>query len=202
MKELIFSISLVALLIHPATSKAFTPQELKLSPNYCQDKLTFKGKNKSYWRSIFGEHWAHMHHYCGAIVWYSKALMAPLGSKGQNGRGFFLTETINNLNYSIRSATTRAASTPSAATWPLLPNAYYKRAKALEAQGQNSNAMQDYQRAINLKKNFALAYAAISDLFKKLGDIKNSKKYIEEGLKHSPNSKALKRRKAKLNSGK
>ncbi len=178
----------------------FTPQELKVLPKYCQDKLA--NKNTSHWTRVFGGNWAHMRHYCGAVAWYSKALAAPLDATGRDGRAFFLTETIGNLNYSIKSATSRAASTPGAATWPLLPKAYYKRAKALEAQGQNSNAMQDYQRAINLKKNFALAYAAISDLFKKLGDIKNSKKYVEEGLKYSPNSKALKRRKAKLNSGK
>ena len=176
----------------------FTPQELKALPKYCQDKLA--NKNTSHWTRVFGGNWAHMRHYCGAVAWYSKALTAPLGATGTNGRAFFLTETIGNLNYSIRSATSRAASTPGAATWPLLPKAYYNLAKALEAKGQDNEALKNYLQAIKLKKNFALAYASTSDSFKKIGDIENAKKYIEEGLKHSPNSKSLKRRKNKLDS--
>ncbi len=98
-------------------------------------------------------------------------------------------DVINNTQYVIDR-------TPP--TYFLRPQFHIKRGKGFALLNQLSEAIKEYNIAIKLKPNYSSAYVALSDIFKKSGDVEQALKILDRGLKKSPGSKLLLRRKRLL----
>ena len=80
----------------------------------------------------------------------------------------------------------------------LLPEILMKKGENLIRLGQGANGNLQLLRAIELKPDYWPPYAAMSDYYKKTGDLKNAREVLEKGLSASPEAKALKERLANL----
>lgn len=82
---------------------------------------------------------------------------------------------------------------------PLLPSTSYELGKIYLKTGNDGNAITEFQNAIKLKQNYIPAYWALGEYYRKKGDAEKANSFYREGLKYSPESKALKRGLKKLN---
>ncbi len=155
--------------------------ELLLLPPYCQDK--FKGNDRSHpawkkWSRIFGKDWQNMHHYCAALNFVNRA------NKGLH-KDFNLQRARTNFEYMIKGATPN---------YILLPDIHVQLGKVYERKGNDTKAAQHFQKAMQLRKDYAPAYVAMSDFYRKRGSHAEALGIAKEGLEAAPKSKALKRR--------
>ncbi|MBU2571549.1 MAG: tetratricopeptide repeat protein [Gammaproteobacteria bacterium] len=80
----------------------------------------------------------------------------------------------------------------------MLPaNSLYK-AEALGKLGKVQPALEEYNKAINLKKNYSHAYYKLAKYYMKLKQEKDAIETIKLGLKYSPNSTLLKKQLNKI----
>ena len=82
--------------------------------------------------------------------------------------------------------------------FPLQPKISLEKGKVLLQLNRNTEALSEFQTAIQLKPSYTPPYAELSDYYVKIGIPDQAENILKQGLKHSPNSKSLKRRLAKL----
>jgi tetratricopeptide (TPR) repeat protein len=73
-----------------------------------------------------------------------------------------------------------------------------KKGENLIRLGRGPSGIKELLRAAELKPDYWPPYAAISDYYKKNGDLKDAREVLEKGLSASPDAKALKERLANL----
>ena len=144
---------------------------LKKLPDYCeymgvlQAGRTEKGKEL---RKKYGPSWAHMHHYCWALVDLKKG---------------YDHQAIKNLDYVLRNITRDPS---------LRPMVLFKKAMVLSINQSSSEAVSVYRELIEIKPDFEPAYVALANLFLQQGDKKTAREIAALGLEHIPNSEKLK----------
>lgn len=80
----------------------------------------------------------------------------------------------------------------------LIPATSLYKAEALGKLGKVSEALTEYNKAIQLKKTYTQAYSRLANYYLTLNKKDDALETIKLGLKYSPNSKSLKKRLQKL----
>ena len=163
--------------------------ELPYLPAYCKCKGAVnidpqtKEKLRKKWDRFFskyphGENWVHLHHYCYGL------LMLNRYYRGVGKPSALLMEAEAQFNYMIKQSNPK---------FILVPEYHLKMGITQKLMGRDSKALQHFTEAIKLKKDYVPAYIQLIDCYKEHHDLKNAIKTAEMGLKHSPNSKILKK---------
>lgn len=167
-----------------ATNWPKTESEFALLPPYCKAKmgpgngLKVPEAEIQKWKQALGPGFMHVHHFCAGLNSLNSTSVAAL------------RVVLKEFEYSQKH---------SPKDFPLQPKISVEKGKLLLRLNRSAEAVSEFQHAIMLKPNYAPAYAALSDYYAQYDQlIDKAKKTLEEGLKHSPNSKMLKRRLAKL----
>ncbi len=123
-----------------------------------------------------------MNHYCDCLRFYNRALAA----RSRSNRDYLLDESLGGCNYVLDHTS---------ADFAFRPELHYRNGQAYEMKGDSAKAETEYLRALNSNP------AAVPEVYQALGDIYERRKqkakaleFYTEGLRHSPESKALKRR--------
>src|SRR3954447_13539924 len=167
------------------------PKLVAMLPPYCkytQDyRASVPGGNDpgqiEHWASVLGaQNFLHLHHYCYGLVNTSRALYF---SSSKLERNFELSNSVREFDYVL------ARVTPD---FVLLPEVLTKRGENLLLLGNGPEGALDLTRAIELKPDHWPPYAALSDYYKALGDLRSAREWAEKGLSAAPGTKALQRR--------
>jgi tetratricopeptide (TPR) repeat protein len=137
------------------------------------------------WKAALGNGWIHTHHYCNGLHHMNLANREYDRAK----QNLLLQGAVKQFDYMQRQAQQ---------SFVLQPEISLMKAKALLRLGDPATAIQELKKALQLKKNYAPAYAAWSDYYKKQDDDTEARRILEEGLKYAPTSKGLRRRLAEL----
>lgn len=123
-----------------------------------------------------------MNHYCDCLRFYNRALAA----RTKSNRDYLLDESLGGCNYVLDHTS---------ADFAFRPELHYRNGQAYEMKGDTAKAEMEYLRALNSNP------AAVPEVYQALGDIYERRKqktkaleFFTEGLRHSPESKALRRR--------
>ena len=164
-------------------------------PGYCIYTQAFRigrfpGSNNpaelERWTSVMGPTFNAMHHYCWGLMKTNRAKFLVSTPKM---RDFYLRDSIPEFDYVINGAPT---------DFILLPEILTKKGENLLELDRSREGLQALHRAIELKPDYWPSYAAISDYYRKIGDLAKARGWLEEGLSVTPNINALKRRMADL----
>lgn len=185
-------IFLAAPLLLPAGAGAigsFNPSaaELSLLPPYCVPRAQRWGNDLAHpevqrWRSVFGSDYFHMHHYCQGMLLLLRGDRQPLGSRQASGE---YEAALNNLEYMESRASTG---------FVLMPELYLKKARVLQRLGRDHEAQRALRHAIELKRDYVPAYAALSDFHLDRGRVEPARQVLQEGLAVVPDAVILQRR--------
>jgi hypothetical protein len=176
--------------------QAMDPRETALLPGYCTYTQTFRerlpgGNDKAMidgWYAKLGPSFNAMHHYCWGLM---KTNRAVLLARDPAVRRFYLNDAITEYDYVI----TRVPD-----DFVLLPEMLTKKAENLVRLGKGSVAVYEFERAIELKRDYWPPYAYLSDYYKEAGDKKRAREVLETGLQQVPGSQSLRSRLAELDS--
>jgi tetratricopeptide (TPR) repeat protein len=194
-------IALVAMLhgasaVAQATQYQFDPKQLAMLPPYCKYTQIYRqnvpgGSDPQQidrWSSVMGaENFIHLHHYCAGMENTNRALYFSSTTADRNRE---LRNSLTEFDYVL------ARMTPDFA---LLPEILTKRGENLLRLGNGPQGVLDLNRAIELKPDHWPPYAAMSDYYKALGDLRSAREWAEKGLAAAPGTRALQRRLAELN---
>jgi tetratricopeptide (TPR) repeat protein len=138
----------------------------------------------------YGDAWSHMHHYCRGLAQGLRAAEA-LGTPAETAA---LRSVISNHMYVIDNT-----SPPFTEEYlKLRTELYYQIGRAYERLEQYEQAAVSYSTAIQRDPADDKAYAALSDLFRKLGQTDEAREIVLQGLERAPDSARLQRREAEL----
>ena len=163
-----------------------TAVEFARLPPYCKARAG-KGNLKpseveiQHWKQKLGPGFLHVHHLCAALNFNNKY---P-GTTDESA----LRVVIKELDYLQEHA-------PS--DFPLHPLVSVERGKFLLRLNLAAEAILEFQNAIRLKPSYTPPYAELADYYAETGQTEEAINILREGLKHSPKSRRLKRRLAKL----
>jgi tetratricopeptide (TPR) repeat protein len=190
-------IALLAML-HGSSAVAqrqYDPKQLAMLPPYCKYTQLYRqnvpGGNDPQqierWSSVMGaENFIHMHHYCLGLESANRALYF---SSTKLDRDRELAESVREFNYVVERVSPEFA---------LLPEILTRRGENLLRLGNGPQGLLDLTRAIEIKPDNWPPYAALSDYYKALGDLRSAREWAEKGLAAAPGTKALQRRLAEL----
>lgn len=160
-------------------------------PPYCKARMRKSSpEDQKQWAKRLGADYLHTHHYCAALHQLRIARSMFPRNKGEKSRkNSTLNGVFNNINYMEQHAKS---------TYILFPYIYTTKAEAyLEAKKENK-AISYFYKAINSNKKFTKPYALLADYYLKHHNKQEAKKILVEGLKYSPQSKALNKRLKKI----
>jgi tetratricopeptide (TPR) repeat protein len=177
---------------------AYDPREIALLPRYCIYTQLFRenvpgGNNPDEikrWSLVMGPTFNAMHHYCWGLM---KTNRANLLVRDQRFRTHYLKDSLGEFDYVINRAPPN---------FILLPEILTKKGENLIRLDKGPEGVSELERAIALKPDYWPPYAAMSDYYRKIGDLAKARKSLEEGLSVTPDVNALKRRMAELDAAK
>jgi tetratricopeptide (TPR) repeat protein len=146
----------------------WTQSEIAVLPSYCQGKLTGKKTAVTFNK----KDWGHGHHYCYALVFLSRARTKQIPNLGL---------AISNFDY-VDKAWSQS--------FILRPQMHLYLGEALQMQGDNVGAAQNFMKAIRLKPKHPAGYLALSKQYEKMGAKDQAITTLEDGLKRVPESKS------------
>jgi len=165
-----------------------TREELALMPTYC---TAVEGKfvglpqpEDSPLRGTIPASCPALHHYCDAL----KAMVRADRNRAESR--YWLNLAVDDFKGMVADWEHRAP------TCTVRPDLYTNLGNALLRQNKASAGMavMNFNKALELKKDFLPAYYALSDVYLDTGKKKEALGVIEEGLKYVPDSKGLLRR--------
>lgn len=171
-----------------ATNWPTTKAEFSRLPAYCLARhgpkygISVPESEINKWKRILGAGFLHVHHFCAGLNTL-RILDRKIPEKHE------LIGVLGEFEYTQRH---------SPKDLPLLPRIHVEKGKLLLRLDRNGEAVREFLQAIKLKPDYTLPYAELSDYYEKNELTKDAINILEEGLKHSPNSKRLKRRLDKL----
>jgi len=178
----------ITFLPHTAFSNSYPKTEADFSklPPYCKARMQQqKSANYQLWAKRLGGDFIHVHHYCAGLHMLNKS-WSTTNSKTREG---ILRGATGEISY------TQKHSSPK---FILQPEMSFKKGSILMLLNDLVAAHKEFRKGIQLNPKYSRNYSALSDLYKKQGNIEESRYILEQGLTHSPKSKALKRRLKKL----
>ncbi len=184
----IFSAStLNALAFYPENDKDFS-----LLPAFCKAKLKPSSPGEqTRWKKRIGEDFKHVHHFCAALHSYNWTLYNfPTTKSEKSYKTFALRSAVGHAEYMEVHLINK--------DFVLLPSIYLLKARALADLDQTAKAISYFNKSIAANKKFTKAYLALAKYYLKLENKATALATIEQGLKHKPSSKSLKRRHREL----
>ena len=183
--------AILVVFLFPTISHAignFHPSEkdLKLLPSYCKPRAYNWGNDKKdprtqKWYRIFGGNYIHMHHYCQAILYLTKADLEYNSTQ----RSHLLKNALDELKYMEKRATP---------DFVLLPELHVYLSKTYRGLNDPGKAFYHANKAVNLKPDYIKGVKVYADLAVSSGQRDEALKAIETALKKKPKSSSLKRR--------
>jgi len=163
-----------------------TPAELAMLPGYCDAKIGSRNPAAvARWSHELGpKNWDHMHHYCGGLIEMNRYYGVNAA-----GRKKILRDAMWEFNYVLKY------------TQPdffLRAEMHYNRGRVWRLQGNDGEAVADFQRAIELSPGMPAATMELADLYKKLGKKNQALAVLRTALEQFPDNKGLRRRYAEL----
>ncbi len=174
-----------------------TTEELRTAPDYCRVRETSLKPNPMLpspsrdeaerWRSILGDGYIHVHHYCRGVNWILRHnRYADVHDQNyENHRRHALNRALTEFEY-VSSRVDNG--------FPLLPELYFNRATAYQLLGRYREAVGSLGEAVALKMDYLEAYLALGDLLAELGDSKEALAVFELGRQQAGATEALERR--------
>ena len=162
-----------------------TREELTMMPPYC---TALYGKyvglpqpQDSPLRNTIPSDCPALHHYCDGL----KAMIRVDRNRAESGH--WLHNALGSFEGMVNDWEHRAP------TCSVRSDLYTQLGNALLRQNRANAAMaiENYQKALELRKDFLPAYYALSDAYINLGKKKEALSVVEEGLKYVPDSKGL-----------
>jgi len=163
-----------------------TQTEIMLLPPYCQAKAMqgtpgYPDSEPIRWEKIIGvDLWRSLHHYCAGV----NSLNRAYGTEG-HVRQRNLADALEQFDYQLRSPP---------AGHPLVPEMYVNRAIALRLMGRDTEAMRDYNKALESNPKLRKAYLDQADYFADKKQSAEALKIVTQGLRYLPGDKALQQR--------
>jgi hypothetical protein len=175
---------------YPNDIRGFDPREVAMLPRYCLFTQDFRehvptGNNPAEiqrWYDALGPTFHALHHYCYGLM---KTNRGTFLARDPKVRQFYLRDAISEYNYVIERAPD---------DFPLLPEILSRKGENLIRVGQPAVAVEEFERAIELKPDYWVPYAQLSDYYKDSGDKAKARELLERGLASAPDAKGLKRR--------
>ena len=172
-----------------ASAQALTASEVQRLPEYCRVRYDKKTSSPEWrrWRSVFGQTFVHMHHYCHGL----NDLNLVMKTSDDIRRRYLIDRAIGQFNYMLDMG---------APDWILWPECYLKLGNARMLQGRGGEAAAEYLKAIKIKPDYTPPYIPLSDYYLKIGSPEEAKRVLEEGIKYAPNSNLLRKKLEELES--
>jgi hypothetical protein len=165
-----------------------TREELTMMPPYCTamygDLVGLPSSQVSQLRKIVPPDCPALHHYCDGL----KAMIRVDRNRAESGH--WLHEAVGAFGSVAADWEHRGQ------TCPVRSEAYTNLGTALLRQDKTSagKAVMNFNKALELQKDYLPAYYALSDVYLDMGKKKEALGVVEEGLKYVPDSKGLLRR--------
>jgi tetratricopeptide (TPR) repeat protein len=177
----------------------FTDQEIAMLPEYCitHPYIQLKGGSSNpaaseRWKTVIGPHpYAALHHYCWA---QALTIRAKFFARTKQERYGALSMSIGDFDYVLNHVGGRY--------FILLPEILHKKGENLMELGQIGEAVSSFQQAMIAKPDYWPPYAAMSDHYKKTGDLEKAREWLAKALAIDPQHKALLLRQAELGGAK
>ena len=178
---------------YPSHVTANDSREVAMLPKFCIHTRTFRnsvpgGNNPQEIKRLYavlGPAFDALHHYCWGLMKTNRALFLV---RDKQRKEFYLRGANSDYDYVIVRA---------AADFPLLPEILTKKGENLTLLRDPTAAL-DLRRAIELKRDYWPAYAALSDYYKSVGHLARARETLEQGLSAVPDAKALSTRLSQL----
>ncbi len=168
-----------------------TQEDFPFLPDYCAARFVDRGNPTPrylHWSRILGASFGEtVHHLCAGI---NAARIASQAHNFPNYPGqeeFFLRQSLLEFQYVIDKASPAVA---------LMPDTYSYQGQSYLRLKDVGKAMTSFKRAIELNPKYLPAYVELTNLYVKMGagHTKEALFLVTEGLRHNPDSKALKRK--------
>lgn len=175
---------LVAALCSPAMAQwnpSGTQAERALLPQFCLVKL--KDDNRSpeaqaFIRQFGFDNWLHMHHYCYALNFVSRAQKAG-NTRDRNSQ---LQLAVADYNYVLRGTKPDF--------W-MRPQLYLELGRLHVRLNRQVEATEAFKAAIHSNPSYQAAYIALIDQLRRNGDRGQAREIAELGLRHLPDAERL-----------
>jgi tetratricopeptide (TPR) repeat protein len=151
--------------------------ELKSLPPYCQAKYDQNSPDKKKWEQSLGLTFQRIRHYCSALNFINRYHTAS-----KKERASLLSFALNEFGYMVQH------SEPDS---PLLQEIYLNRAGALRYANKESNAIKDYQKAIELGPKVARGHVELARLYASKSMRDKALDVASQGLRHIPDNVTL-----------
>lgn len=179
-------LTLLALLPAPAALASWAPSQAEMAalPPYCAARFNEGSPAFRSWRSSMGSDFIHLHHYCAGVNFLNR------------GRGSFSSGRKDTLGAAVREFDYVLGNVSS--SFSLRPEILMNRGVALSLLKRDGEAIGNLLEAIKLDPRQARAYSALADLYVKQNNRRKALETVSEGLRQSPDTKALQRRYVEL----
>ena len=158
------------------------PSEEAVLSNFCQGAQTMRGATEesiARGKSMYGEVFWHIHHYCYAQIWMLRAERYPLGSWERRNN---LAEALDDLDYVLDRMPEKHF---------LRPEILTRKGKVLRMQGRTQAAITVLKSAIELNPSYWRAFLELANCHEALNQRSETIAALRAGLKHSPEAKGL-----------
>jgi len=169
----------------------YEPHEVARLPAYCYARMMRNSPaDWKYWTGVMGPMYEHIHHYCRGMILTNRAHMPTIAPQFRKSNLFW---SASEFDYVIKQAPP---------TFVLLPEILTKKGENLIEYGQIARGVVALEQAMSIKPDYWPPYAAMSDYYKRLGDTKKAREWLDKALAVAPEAKSLKSRLAGLGEGK
>ncbi len=163
-----------------------TKEEMALLPKYCPHAGLYHPiygtpEGHAYWMQRLGDDFRHIHHYCWALVALQRAGRAQVSARQ---RQHWLASAENDITYVLRNSSQKLV---------LIPELLLRRGQVRVRLNKYNEASEDFQRAIKVRPDYWPPYVELAEILKTRKDMAGARRVLEEGLKHSPDSRGLQR---------
>lgn len=158
-----------------------SPQEMAMLPPYCAARFDEKSPAFARWKSILGQDFIHIHHYCAGLNFIQRAT-AQFSRKDREGT---LGAAVREMDYVLTHAQP---------DFSMRPEILTSRATALSLLGKDGEAAVNLETAIQLNPKFSGAYRSLADLQVKLHQRERALETVTAGLQNIPDDRGLQRR--------
>ncbi len=144
-------------------------------------RLERESPQSEYWNRMLGGEgmlWG-MHHYCWALINLHRAQAAGISTRD---RDFLISSTIGDFRYVIRWANRLR----DPASFRMLPELYFRLAESHAMLEQTAPALEAYEMARRVKRDYWPPYVGQAKLLEKAGMRGDALRLLEDGLRVMP----------------